>query len=210
MSNLDELITAGDISKLHSEINQYINQILSVTNQAITVFALAIFGNTIFGMDKVANVYQLRPYILAVPVALLILLMIMFIYCHSIAKQHNVLSTYLEVKKLSLWEDHYQDFAKNNRTLTKQNFYHLYVFRTLVISTIVLNFFLYLFLILGEQSQVQDKVNLLFGAFLVMSVLAVYVLYKIGGVEDMKMYRIQVAKEWCRMLNIKLPNRYDN
>ena len=117
-----ESISNSDATKLHTEVNEYINQKLTILNISITVFGV-VMGWVITGLSSIQNSLQgasncnappvsLQPVTLLLPTVLLFFLCIMLWYIEAISKQMHILSTYLEVFHLSDWESHYQDLLK--------------------------------------------------------------------------------------------------
>jgi predicted membrane channel-forming protein YqfA (hemolysin III family) len=118
-----ESISNSDATKLHTEVNEYINQKLTILNISITVFGV-VMGWVITGLSSIQNSLQgasncnvppvsLQPVTLLLPTVLLFFLCIMLWYIEAISKQMHILSTYLEVFHLSDWESHYQDLLKS-------------------------------------------------------------------------------------------------
>ena len=124
-----ESISNSDATKLHTEVNEYINQKLTILNISITVFGV-VMGWVITGLSSIQNSLQgasncnvppvsLQPVTLLLPTVLLFFLCIMLWYIEAISKQMHILSTYLEVFHLSDWESHYQDLLKSTRLNTQ-------------------------------------------------------------------------------------------
>ena len=74
--------TDSDVSKLNSEINQYINQRLIVTTTAITIFGVSI-GWIVYGSSTPTRI-EVKPITFLIPIILIILLFTMFLYCQVI------------------------------------------------------------------------------------------------------------------------------
>jgi hypothetical protein len=120
-----ENISNSDATKLHTEVNEYINQKLTILNISITVFGV-VMGWVVTGLFSIQNSLQgasdsqvspvsVQPVTLLLPTVLLFFLCIMLWYIEAINKQMHILSTYLEVFHLSDWESHYQDLLKSTR-----------------------------------------------------------------------------------------------
>lgn len=120
-------IPGTDAAKLHQEINQYINQKLTVINIAITTSSV-VLGWVVAGLSEIKRCpsSNVNPVPLLLPTLLLVVLAIILWYIEAINKQMHILSTYLVVRKLSAWEEHYQRFiqppkAKGMRRLSIQD-----------------------------------------------------------------------------------------
>lgn len=110
--------SSSDVAKLHSEVNEYINQKLTILNISITVFGV-VMGWVVTGLASVQNGQLatgaalsapviLQPISVLLPSILLVFLCIMAWYIEAISKQMHILSTYLDVFELSDWEGRYQ------------------------------------------------------------------------------------------------------
>ncbi len=110
--------SSSDAAKLHSEVNEYINQKLTILNISITVFGV-VMGWVVTGLASVQNGQLatgaahsasviVQPVSVLLPSILLFFLCIMVWYIEAISKQMHILSTYLDVFKLSDWEGRYQ------------------------------------------------------------------------------------------------------
>jgi hypothetical protein len=102
-----------DAAKLHQEINQYINQKLTVINIAITTSSV-VLGWVVAGLSEIKGCPSpnVNPVSLLLPTLLLGVLAIILWYIEAINKQMHILSIYLIVRQLSAWEGHYQRFIQ--------------------------------------------------------------------------------------------------
>jgi hypothetical protein len=102
-----------DAAKLHQEINQYINQKLTVINIAITTSSV-VLGWVVAGLSEIKGCPSpnVNPVSLLLPTLLLGVLAIILWYIEAINKQMHILSIYLIVRNLSAWEGHYQRFIQ--------------------------------------------------------------------------------------------------
>jgi hypothetical protein len=118
-----ESTSSSDAVKLHSEVNEYINQKLTILNISITVFGV-VMGWLVTGLASVQNGQQatsvghsapviVQPVTVLLPSILLIFLCIMAWYIEAISRQMHILSTYLDVFELSAWEPRYQKLIKS-------------------------------------------------------------------------------------------------
>ncbi|MBJ7899229.1 MAG: hypothetical protein GC158_04720 [Cyanobacteria bacterium RI_101] len=106
--------TPADVSKLHSEINQYINQRLTVITTAITVFGI-FTGWIVTRNDNQGQLFQIAT-------ALIILLTLLFLYYQVIVWHTRTLASYLRVTGQSPWEVAHR---KHKNKYNKEHFYIL-------------------------------------------------------------------------------------
>ncbi len=132
-----------DAAKLHQEINQYINQKLTVINIAITTSSV-VLGWVVAGLSEIKGCPSpnVNPVSLLLPALLLVVLAIILWFIEAINKQMHILSIYLIAKKLSAWEEHYQRFietskAKDMRSLSIQDDMPFIVILALGIGTML-------------------------------------------------------------------------
>jgi hypothetical protein len=121
--------TAADIAKIHAEINQCMNQRLTLLTATITLFGVAM-GWVVGGLasrQAGAETIQVQPVSLLLPAAFFIALIVMLDYYQAILRQMHVLSAYLVLTRSSAWELHYQEFAKDP-DVTTQDYRPLLVF----------------------------------------------------------------------------------
>lgn len=123
--------TDSDVSKLNSEINQYINQRLIVTTTAITIFGVSI-GWIVYGSSTPTGI-EVKPITLLIPIILMILLFTMFLYCQVILGNIRIISVYLRATKKSNWEIAYQDYEKMFPYFTQDTMFSI-IFGVLGIS----------------------------------------------------------------------------
>ena len=192
-----------DAAKLHSEINQYINQKLVVINIAVTVFGV-IMGWFMAGVSSAKRGgagIAVHPVSLLLPTMLLAVLAIMLWYIEAINKQMHILSTYLTVTRSSKWETHYERFIKPTRPgiaseFTIQDDMAYLVFAALGVVTILFSWTIYLLY--------RDKINSVIGwpefAFILPtlgSIIFFYYKFKARKLED---FRQKVKKHWTKCL----------
>ncbi len=106
-STKDDFIKA-DISKIHSEINQILNQRYNLIAVTITVFGFFIVALTqkdkyTFDVPFVTNVFIIAFFIL-------IILATLNYFTRILTRQFYILRTYLMYKKYSFWELDYKIF----------------------------------------------------------------------------------------------------
>ena len=123
--------TDSDVSKLNSEINQYINQRLIVTTTAITIFGVSI-GWIVYGSSTPTRI-EVKPITFLIPIILIILLFTMFLYCQVILGNIRIISVYLRATKKSNWEIAYQHYEKMFPYFTQDNMFSI-IFGVLGIS----------------------------------------------------------------------------
>jgi len=113
--------TPADVSKLHSEINQYINQRLTVTTTAITIFG--VFTGWMVTQDDI------KDKIPQIPLALLAIIAVLFLYCQVILWNIRIIASYLRVTGKSTWERAYDEYynkqKKNRLHLDQDNLFKL-------------------------------------------------------------------------------------
>ncbi len=89
-------------------------------------------GWVVTGLSSIQNSQQgtsncqvspvsVQPVSLLLPAVLLFFLCIMLWYIEAISKQMHILSTYLEVFRLSEWESHYQDLLKSTKLCRQES-----------------------------------------------------------------------------------------
>jgi hypothetical protein len=123
--------TDSNVSKLNSEINQYINQRLIVTTTAITIFGVSI-GWIVYGSSTPTRI-EVKPITFLIPIILIILLFTMFLYCQVILGNIRIISVYLRATKKSNWEIAYQHYEKMFPYFTQDNMFSI-IFGVLGIS----------------------------------------------------------------------------
>ena len=221
-----ESISNSDATKLHTEVNEYINQKLTILNISITVFGVVV-GWVVSGLSSIQNSLQgasdckvpsVQPVTLLLPTVLLFFLCIMLWYIEAISKQMHILSTYLEVFHLSDWESHYQDLLKSTRLNTQsrhknrrpswwpqtysiQSDMPNVILGALIFLTIAITFaicFLY-------WQSFTVKTWLALGFFAITSLISVIILGKFWRDRDLDDFRVEATRSWedilfCRTL----------
>jgi hypothetical protein len=190
---MSEKPLSEDISKLHSEINQYINQRLIITTTAITIFGV-VMGWVVFGLSatlqKGAQI-QAQPVSLLLPAALLIVLIIMLGYCQAVVRQMHVVSTYLVLTKSSNWEKQYQSFADSHEYTTQEDL-PLFIFA--ILGTLSIAIPLAISLLFPPDLNFQMGVVLL--AFIVAAITFIIIFLKFWNERHYKRFRIKVTEHW--------------
>jgi hypothetical protein len=104
-----------DVSKLHSEVNQFRNQEFWVCS-----FAIAILGSS---LDEIISSPAIGAGILAILLGL-------FFWHYTITDTRSRVTSYLKAMDLSLWEIRYREFA-NRITFSSQRKAALLIFSVL-------------------------------------------------------------------------------
>lgn len=142
MSDVDiQAPCPADISKLHAEMNQYINQRLIITTTAITLFGVSI-GWIVFGSSTASGI-EIKPAIFFLPTILLIVLFVLLVYCQVILGNMRIISGYMRQTQSSQWEKAYQEFAEKNKFIGQDDVFPM-MFMVLGISVGLIVFFLWL------------------------------------------------------------------
>jgi hypothetical protein len=133
--------SSEDITKIHAEINQCINQRLTIQTTLVTLFGVVI-GWIVGGLAAVSckgnhPIMQVQPISFLLPSAMLVITIIMLGYNQGILRNIHVLSTYLVCTGSSIWEKHYQEFSES-RSHTTYDHHSLYVFLIVGLLTIVI------------------------------------------------------------------------
>ena len=102
--------TDSDVSKLNSEVNQYLNQRLVVTTTAITIFSVSI-GWIVYGSSTPTGI-EVKPITFLIPIISIFLLFTMFLYCQVILVNIRIITAYLRYTQKSNWEIAYQQYEK--------------------------------------------------------------------------------------------------
>lgn len=195
--------SSQDTAKLHSEINQYINQKLVIINIAVTVFGV-IMGWFVAGISP-AKAGGARivvyPVSLLLPTMLLAILVIMLWYIEAINKQMHILSTYLTVTRSSIWETHYQSFIKPTRPgivakFAIQDDMAYLVFAALGVVTIMFSWIVNLLYRNTTSSAIEGTEFALFMATLG-SILFFLYKYRTRKLEN---FRQKVKKHWIKCI----------
>ncbi|MBV9248333.1 MAG: hypothetical protein JO227_03675 [Acetobacteraceae bacterium] len=103
---------AEDIRKIHSEINQIVNQRFLVTTAAITVFGV-VFSQMI--PKEFAHTRESMPLILIEEVLLLTILFTLFYLSLLLRNSLRLFATYLVAKGVSAWESDWKKLRSNSR-----------------------------------------------------------------------------------------------
>ena len=214
-----ESISNSDATKLHTEVNEYINQKLTILNISITVFGVVV-GWVVTGLSSIQNSLQgasdckvspvsVQPVTLLLPTVLLFFLCIMLWYIEAISKQMHILSTYLEVFHLSDWESHYQDLLKSTRlniqsrhknrrsswwpqTYSIQSDMPYIILGALIFLTIVITFAI---CVLYWQS-LTEKTSLILSFFGITSLISLLILIILWLRRDLDPFRLKVKTSW--------------
>lgn len=109
----------SDVTKLHAEMNQYINQRLIITTTAITLFGVSI-GWIVFG-SSTATGLEIRPVTFLLPTILLLVLLVLLVYCQVILGNMRIIAGYLRQTQSSPWESAYQELAREKRFITQDD-----------------------------------------------------------------------------------------
>lgn len=108
-----------DKAKLHTEINQYINQCFIFPMTAITVFGL--IGSWILGgfisSTSGGNQPQVKPITFLLSILLVVILSVLFYVSQVTINNLLVIAAYLRQKKLSLWELDFERFRSESQLL---------------------------------------------------------------------------------------------
>lgn len=110
----------ADIAKLHAEVNQYINQRLTVVTNAITIFGVTI-GWIVFGSSTSNTSLEVRPITFLLPTVLLIVLFVLFVYCQAIRGNIRILAGYLRATEASSWEVAVKKFTNTKSFFAQEN-----------------------------------------------------------------------------------------
>ncbi len=102
-------INKSDVTKIHSEINQILNQRYNFIAIAITIFGF--FVTSFNFKDKL----HFSDNGLAITIVFLVILSILNYFIAILTRQFRLLRTYLIVKKLSNWESDYSNFVNKNK-----------------------------------------------------------------------------------------------
>ena len=208
-------IPITDVSKLHNEINLYINQSLTVTTAAITLFGIvAGLMAPITTVTPLGSETQIRSVSLVIPTVLMVIFSVMLRYCQSIFQQIHIISTYLVETESSDWEYHHQHFIdapKGERSLrSSASKLPLYVFAALGIFTVILSAVTYAV----AYSDYCTKLNTLtvFGmhfttcgvsltTFVVASFIYLGFFIDFSCKNDFRAYRQKARRRWRKVLN---------
>jgi hypothetical protein len=193
----------SDAAKLHSEINQYINQKLVIVNIAITTFGV-VMGWVVTGLPtNIDGGSQIRvqPVSLLLPAVLLIVLAIMLWYIEAINKQMHILSTYLIITRSSKWEERYQRFIQPARPKGKSGFsiqddMPYIVFCSLIAVAISVPSAVWILYGTVEDPKIEVAKNVF---RLVSCCSAIFWLCKYHG-KDLKKFRRKTEMQWRRCL----------
>jgi hypothetical protein len=219
-----ESISNSDATKLHTEVNEYINQKLTILNISITVFGV-VMGWVITGLSSIQNSLQeasncnvppvsLQPVTLLLPTVLLFFLCIMLWYIEAISKQMHILSTYLEVFHLSDWESHYQDLLKSpklNIQSRHKNRHSSWWPQTYSIQSdmpnVILGALIYLTIAITivicflYWQPPAAKTWLTLGFFVITSLISVGIFVKLWWDRDLDAFRLKVRTNWEGILS---------
>lgn len=99
-----------DQRKIHSEINQIVNQRFLITTAAITV--LGVVGAWLIPKTAPSSSSPLGGFIFFGSVLLLIILFALFLYSHFLRGMLRTLTSYLIVTKTSQWESAWSEYRK--------------------------------------------------------------------------------------------------
>lgn len=110
--------TPADITKLHAEVNQYINQRLVITTTAITIFGVSI-GWLVFGSSNANSIIEVKTITFLLPTILLVVMFVLFVYCQVILSNIRIIVGYLRATNQSAWESAYQSFYVQNRHINQ-------------------------------------------------------------------------------------------
>jgi hypothetical protein len=193
----------SDTAKLHSEINQYINQKLVIVNIAITTFGV-VMGWVVTGLPTMIDERSqilVQPVSLLLPAVLLIVLSIMLWYIEAINKQIHILSTYLIITRSSKWEERYQRFIQPARPKGKSDFSiqdnmpYIVCFSLIAVAIRVPSA---VWILYGTvQDQNIEVAKIVFGLVSIFS--AIFSLCKYHG-KDLKEFRRKTEMQWRRCL----------
>jgi hypothetical protein len=186
-----------DISKLHAEMNQYINQRLVITTTAITIFGV-VMGWVVFGLSATTQngvKIQTQPVSLLLPTALLTVLVIMLWHCQAVVKQMHILSAYLELTGSSNWEKQYQQFAKS-RKFTTQDDLPFIIFATLGILSILIPSAISLLF----PPDLNFQMGMVVFAFFIFSVASIVIFFKFWNERHYHRFRCEVKNHWKTIL----------
>jgi hypothetical protein len=103
-----------DQAKLHAEVNQYINQRFIIATTAITVSGV-VLGWIVAGTSVGTGTTQVRESVFFLALLLLLILAVLFVVAQIINASAWVITSYLRVTKVSVWEDMYDRFGKAQR-----------------------------------------------------------------------------------------------
>ncbi len=186
-----------DISKLHAEINQYINQRLIIATSAVTIFGV-VMGWVVFGLSTTTQEgikIQTQPVSLLLPIALIIVLIIMLWYCQTLIKEIIILSVYLEITESSHWEKQYQSFVSTYEFATPGDL-PLVIFATLdILSITIPSAISFLF-----PPNLNFQMGLVVCAFIISAIASILVLVKFWRERHYSKFRLRVTQSWQPIL----------
>jgi hypothetical protein len=105
--------TQEDIRKLHSEVNQIVNQRLTVTTLSVTVFAVIIAW--LIPRDSVGIATEVGLFRFAAVILLIVVLFSLFLLTHHLSAMLRLITTYLEITDASIWEKDWSTYRKQYR-----------------------------------------------------------------------------------------------
>jgi hypothetical protein len=97
-----------DVIKLHAEINQIVNQRFTVTTFSITIFAA--LGAVMVDIAGTSQTVGHSPFL--VDILLSVLLLVMCIWSHLLAKTLRTFTSYLAITGKSNWEQDWAEFRR--------------------------------------------------------------------------------------------------
>ncbi|MEL7355922.1 MAG: hypothetical protein AAFN40_05120 [Cyanobacteria bacterium J06560_6] len=193
-------ISATDISKLHNEVNLYINQRLIITTTAITVFG--VVAGLIAPVTSTTGDTEVRSLSLILPAVLMVIFGVMLWYCQSILQQIHALSTYLVETKASAWEDHYQRFDDDISLRSSVSNLPLYVFAALGFFSVLLSIAMYVIAL--EHYSSEEKMGVFYisiAAFVAASAFYWFIFINFWNKKDPKKFRKRARKHWRKVLD---------
>lgn len=102
-----------DIQKIHSEVNQLVNQRLSLTTLAVTIFG-AIIAWSIPKVPLAPNV-GLGAFVYAATFLLILILFSLFLLTHYLSIMLRIFTTYLDESDASNWEKDWATFRTRHK-----------------------------------------------------------------------------------------------
>jgi hypothetical protein len=104
-----------DIKKLHSEVNQIVNQRLILTTLAVTVFGVMIAW--LIPKEPPASGGQVGAFVYLGSVLLVAILFALFLLSHHLTCMLRLFTTYLVLTNASNWEKDWASYRKEFRYL---------------------------------------------------------------------------------------------
>ena len=97
-----------DLKKLHSEVNQVVNQRHLITTLAITIFG--VIAAWLIPREPQQSGMPVGGFAFVGSLLMLTILFLLFLYSHLLKRMLRIFSTYLRVTAKSDWEDDWRKF----------------------------------------------------------------------------------------------------